>query len=203
MKVFKSFKFILLTLVLMFICTSCGTNASSGIKSTSESSSSKNTGAVGKLEVTFPYVHQDGIGTNQFAVWIEDANGKFIKTLFATQFIAKGGYKIRTEAIPTWVKHSGLAQAAKAQVDAIAGATPATGKLKFTWDGTNQDGKPVPAGTYKFFVEGTVSWDSRVLYTGTFSTVSTPSTVEASPQYSTQAAKQSNMIGKVTASYTP
>lgn len=169
----------------------------------SSSNISKKTDAAGKLEITFPYVRQDGIGSNQFAVWIESADGKFIKTLFATQFTAEGGYKQRKEAIPTWVKQSRLAQATKDEVDAITGATPSTGKLKFTWDRANQDGKPVPAGDYKFFVEGTVSWDSRVLYTGTIATGNTRSTAEASAQYSTEEAKQSNMIGKVTATYVP
>ncbi|WP_221621529.1 DUF2271 domain-containing protein [Paenibacillus rhizophilus] len=63
------------------------------------------------LGISFPFVRQDGIASNQFAVWVEDSRGRYVTTLYATRFIATGGYKLRPEAIPTWVKHSGLAKA--------------------------------------------------------------------------------------------
>ncbi|MDR2037847.1 MAG: DUF2271 domain-containing protein [Bacteroidales bacterium] len=46
----------------------------------------------GVLEITVSYVRQSGHGSNQYAVWIEDSVGKLVKTLYVTQFTAKGGY---------------------------------------------------------------------------------------------------------------
>ncbi len=36
--------------------------------------------------------------------------------------------------------------------------------MRYTWDGTDEQGKPVPAGTYMVFLEGTLYWNTRVLY---------------------------------------
>ena len=51
-----------------------------------------------------------------------------------------------------------------AQVDAVSGATPSNGSLHYTWDGKDNQGKPVPAGSYTVFLEGTLYWGTRVLY---------------------------------------
>ena len=42
-----------------------------------------------KLEVSFNYEKQAGGGSNQYAVWIEDAKGRVVKTLFVTAFTTK------------------------------------------------------------------------------------------------------------------
>ena len=36
------------------------------------------------LEVSFNYQRQAGPGSNQYAVWIENEKGEFVKTLFVT-----------------------------------------------------------------------------------------------------------------------
>ena len=66
---------------------------------------------VNKLEVSFDYERQAGPGSNQYAVWVEDVNGRVIKTLFVTSFTTKGrargneplvrGYKKRPLCVPT------------------------------------------------------------------------------------------------------
>ncbi|WP_058303519.1 DUF2271 domain-containing protein [Gorillibacterium timonense] len=160
-------------------------------------------GSVGTVEIAFPFTRQDGIATNQFAVWIESAKGEFVKTVFATHFIATGGYKLRPEAIPTWVKRSGLASASYDEVDAIAGATLKTGDATFTWNCTDSDGIPVPAGSYRFYVEGTTRWENRILYEGTIEIGSGRKSAEAKVSESTDQAIQSGMIGQVSAVYTP
>ncbi|QWU16978.1 Predicted protein [Paenibacillus sophorae] len=155
------------------------------------------------LEISFPFVRQDGIATNQFAVWIEDGSGRFVNTLYATRFIATGGYKLRPEAIPTWVEHSGLAQASPEEADAVSGATLSSGQLKFAWDCKDQDGNPVPDGTYRFYVEGTTRWENRILYEGTIAVGKERTESEADVKYTTDEAAQSGMIGQVTAVYMP
>lgn len=47
----------------------------------------------GSVEVSFHYARQKGFSSNQFAVWVEDSGGRFVKTLYATGFTASGGYK--------------------------------------------------------------------------------------------------------------
>lgn len=124
--------------------------------------------AKGPLTLEYTYKKPEGMASNQMAAWIEDGNGKLIRTLFATKFTAAGGYKKRTQSLPVWVKKSGLAQLDSKKVDAFTQATPAAGKLTFTWDGKDDSGKEVPDGTYKLVLEGTLYDTSDALFTGTF-----------------------------------
>ena len=70
----------------------------------------------------------------------------------------------RPDAVPTWVARFNPSQMTSAQIDAVSGATPSNGTLRYTWDGTDEQGKPVLAGTYTVFLEGTLHWSTRVLY---------------------------------------
>ena len=115
------------------------------------------------LTVSFDYAKQSGTASNQFAVWIEDMDGKLVKTLCATEFTAKGGYKNRPDSIAVWVsKAIGVSD-----FDAVASATPkSSGEVSYVWDLTDEAGEAVPPGTYKFLVEGTLRWKNYVLCTG-------------------------------------
>ena len=132
----------------------------------------------GTLELSFNYTKQAGPGSNQYAVWIEDAQGKVVKTLFVTEFTAKGrsrdgskparGYTYRPSCVPTWVQHIGAENLTDEQMDAFSGATPAqSGVQTFTWDFTDQEGKPVAQGTYRFYIEATYNGASVVTHSGT------------------------------------
>ena len=133
------------------------------------------------LEVSFNYQKQAGPGSNQYAVWIENEKGEFVKTLFVTSYTTKGrarggeqakrGYIVRPACVPIWVKTSKAEEKTDQQLDAVTGATPQSGGIQtFTWDFTDQQGKAVPQGTYKVFVEATLFFDSIITYSGTFST---------------------------------
>ena len=132
----------------------------------------------GSLEISFNYTKQAGPGSNQYAVWVENADGQVVKTLFVTTFTAKGrsrdgskparGYTYRTSCTPTWVQHVNAEALSDEQMDAFTGATPAeSGVQTFTWDFTDQAGQPVAKGTYRFFLEATYNGASVVTYTGT------------------------------------
>lgn len=167
----------------------------------------------GTLTVTFDFGKQSGYASNQFAVWIEDADGKYIKTLYATHFTANGGYKNRPDSIPAWVEKSGLVSMTKNEVDAITSATPKTGTLSYTWNLTDTNGNAVPPGEYSFFVEGSLRWKNHVLYVGVIGISDVPTTAEASAEYFYEAADnqptlssdspENSMIGAVMVSYTP
>ena len=132
----------------------------------------------GSLEISFNYTKQAGPGSNQYAVWVENADGQVVKTLFVTEFTAKGrsrdgskparGYTYRTSCTPTWVQHVNAEALTDEQMDAFTGATPAeSGVQTFTWDFTDQAGKSVAKGTYRFYLEATYNGASVVTYTGT------------------------------------
>ncbi|MDR3271199.1 MAG: DUF2271 domain-containing protein [Peptococcaceae bacterium] len=167
--------------------------------------------ATGEVTIAFDYQNQSGHASNQFAVWIEDADGRYVKTLYATRFTANGGYKNRPDSIPVWVEKTGLADIEN--VDAITGATPKSGTLVYTWDLTGVDGAPVPASTYHFFVEGSLRWKNRVLYTGALKIGGGAATVEAEARFIYEASPdqpalnddspEHDMIGAVMAVYTP
>ncbi len=133
------------------------------------------------LEVSFNYEKQGGPGSNQYAVWIENDKGEFVKTLFVTAYTTKGrtrpgqqpqrGYVVRPTCVPTWVKASKASEQTDQQLDAVSGATPqSSGIQTFTWDFTDQQGKAVPKGKYKVMVEATLFFESIITYSGTFST---------------------------------
>ncbi|NLI53422.1 MAG: DUF2271 domain-containing protein [Clostridiales bacterium] len=161
--------------------------------------------------ISFDFQKQSGYASNQFAVWIEDADGAFVKTLYATRFTASGGYRQRPDAIPVWVERSGLAE--MDDVDAITGATPKSGALRFVWDLTDADGERVPDGTYRFFVEGTLRWKNQVLFSGELTLDGSAASAEATPQYAFEASPEQpaltdesperGMITAVRAEYIP
>jgi len=167
----------------------------------------------GELIITFDYEKIPGIASNQFAVWIEDSSGDYIRTLYATRWTANGGYKTRPDSIALWVAKSNLASMQQSEVDAIAGATPASGSLSYSWDLTGANGITVSPGEYKFFVEGTLRWKNHVIYAGVINIGDSPATAEAAANFiyeasDTQAALENDspenaMISMVTASFIP
>ena len=130
-----------------------------------------------EVVISFDYTRQNGPGSNQYAVWIEDSKGEVVKTLFVTSFTSKGrsrggepakrGYTFRPSCVPTWVQHAKAEKMSDTEVDAVTGATPkADGTQTFAWDFTNQQGKKVASGTYKVFVEATLINNSIITYQG-------------------------------------
>lgn len=86
---------------------------------------------------------------NCLAMWIEDGNGKFIKTVK----INASRYQIY---LTSWKKSTSAAGTTFNKVDAVTGATNLNHGLRTAlWDGTDFNGKIVPDGTYKVCMEFT------------------------------------------------
>ena len=162
------------------------------------------------LEVSFNYQKQAGAGSNQYAVWIENAKGEVVKTLFVTSFTTKGrargnqpaqrGYVMRPACVPSWVKASNAAQKSDQQLDAVTGATPQqSGIQTFTWDFKDAQGKAVPAGTYKVKVEATLYFDSDIIYTGTFTTNGKPGAIKLTSELAKPDEQHKSMVTDVKA----
>jgi hypothetical protein len=149
------------------------------------------------VELTFAFTRQSGSASNQFAVWIEDTEGKYIKTLYATRYTANGGYSRRPSSIPAWVKISGLSNLTKAQVDAITGATPQTGMLTYTWDGADSKGAALPTGDYVLVLEGTLRWENQVYYRAPISLGKGSMSPKIDVEYVGNAAAERSMIRDV------
>ncbi len=84
---------------------------------------------------------------NIVAIWIEDANGNFVKTLLVYAQTQKTYLNI-------WQASTTAAGTQYNSVDAITGATKTShGTRTCTWDGTNYSGTLVADGTYKLRME--------------------------------------------------
>jgi hypothetical protein len=150
-------------------------------------------------DITFTFTRQSGAASNQFAVWIEDSGGRYIKTLYATRYTANGGWKQRATSIPVWVKQSGLSGMTNAQIDTLTGATPRTGSLTYTWDGTDSRSAPVPNGEYVIVLEGTLRWGNQVYYRAPIRLGQGPAAAQVSVEYVGDSGAERAMIGGVTA----
>ena len=187
---------------------------SSGAPAATTAESAQQAGASqGSLEITLDYTKQSGSASNQFAIWIEDANHEYVKTLYATRYTANGGYKVRPDSIYEWVEKSGLAGMSEAEVDAVSGATPGPGTQTYIWDLTDAGGTQVQDGGYFFLVEGTLRWKNRVLFTGYVEIGGEAASFEPEPSFTFEGAggqpaldedsPEANMLAAVTARYTP
>jgi hypothetical protein len=156
-----------------------------------------------KVEISFVYQRQTGMGSNQFAVWIEDSSGKYIKTLYATRFTANGGWQRRAQSLPDWVKASQAANMTTSDIDAITGATPSSGNLAYVWDCKDKGGNPVPAGEYKYIVEATLRMANRVLFSGTIKTGGQAQQSQAASEFFGDSESERGMIINVAAKYYP
>ena len=143
---------LMLFLIVCLCSTMCSAAASSQI--------------VGSVEIEFDFARMPTIASNQVAVWIEDQNGSHVKTLYVTDFTARRrGYEKRDMSLSSWVNAADPSQMTDDQLDVVSGATPASGRQRYIWDLTDSEGTPVPSGVYTIKIEGTLYWNSSVLYT--------------------------------------
>lgn len=154
-----------------------------------------------QLIISFDF-QRGGIASSQYAIWIENEEGKLVRTLYATSFTARGGYEYREDAIPFWVGKACPEKMTNAQVDAITGATPGNGRLTYMWDGTDQNGIRVPTGEYHFFLEGTLYWKSRVLFSGMVNWGGAEQTsIPVEARYFNRSTVNQDMISSIKAGY--
>ncbi len=196
-------KRILLAILLALLLTGCAGQSDAPPSPTAPEPTAVSGNASGRVEISLDYNHRGGIASNQFAVWIENGEGLYVRTLYATRFTAEGGWKSRPDALALWVERSGLSEKDAEVVDAFSGATPKSGRQTYVSDCTDEDGKAVPAGEYYFYVEGTIFWKDAVVYKGVINIGGEEASAQAEAEYSTDAAKSGDMISGVEAAYIP
>lgn len=106
-----------------------------------------------KVVVTFHLGFMDELPP-QTGVWVEDDEGKFVKTLYVSGF--SGFAKEKQVNLPTWSKSSEF------ETDGTTGASIDWGKHTYSWDLTDHLGNRVREGLYKVNVE--VSWWPSMKY---------------------------------------
>lgn len=164
------------------------------------------TGSPGAVTVTYTLHRIPRIASNQLAVWVEDAEGRCVRTLFATDFMARRqGFRRRPQACPLWVQASGLASWSREAVDAVSAATQKPGPQRLEWDCTAEDGRAVPPGTYVYKVEGNIFWDKRVLWTGRIPVGGSPAESTATAEFlpDASAAQEGRLVEEVAARFRP
>lgn len=153
------------------------------------------------VEISFNFL-RGGIASSQYAIWIEDKNGKLIRTIYATPFTVKGGYAYRKEAIPTWVSKAKPKEMSAAQIDAVTGATPHNRTLNYIWDGTDDKHRQVADGIYTIYIEGILYWNSRVTCLGKVDWGNQKqSSIPVTTYYHDSSPKNKNMITEVKMTY--
>jgi len=160
------------------------------------------------IAISFTFNRQSGTSSNQFAVWIEDSQGDFVTTLFATRYTATGGWQRRPLSIPLWVRQSGLSAMSRDDIDAFSGATPRAGAVSYRWDGRDRNGNLFPPGGYRIVLEATLRGENRVLYSAPFTMGSTSSAAtvvdpEVTIEYFGSGTRERGMIEQVRVSYLP
>jgi hypothetical protein len=106
-----------------------------------------------KVVVTFHMGLMDELAP-QTAVWVEDLNGNFVKTLYVSGF--SGYAKEKQINLPDWSAISEF------ETDGTTAASIDWGKHTYAWDLTDHDGKKVKKGTYKVKVE--IAWWPSMKY---------------------------------------
>jgi len=119
--------------------------------------------AAGQLIVAFLYMPASEIEpTYHTAMWLENKDGKLVKTLFVSNELSANEYK-QGDACPDWVKQASWAKADKSVVDAVTGPTPNVGSGAMSFD-LNQLG--VAPGSYRFCFQVHITDKYNVLFRG-------------------------------------
>jgi hypothetical protein len=105
----------------------------------------------------------------QMALWVEDAQGRYVRTLYVSRWEAAAGHA--RNILPQWVDASKEARSADgaANVDAVTSATLKAGEtpVLFTWDLKDWKGETVVPGEYLARLQcdgkrGVITWTGRV-----------------------------------------
>ena len=156
------------------------------------------------VQINFDYTKRDGFSSNQIAIWLEDANGNYIKTIYITDFTGrKSGWKKRNQSLSNWQKKANAIKMSQSEIDAVSKATPKQGNVNIVWDCKDNNGKLIKDGNYKIVVEATIYQDNNVLYTAEINIGNKANSQIASPKYSKSEAKEIDIIKNVKVSFNP
>jgi hypothetical protein len=119
--------------------------------------------ADGTLQVSYTFAMAQGLEPSyQIAVWLEKEDGRFVKSLFLSEYLAYGGFNDPT-ICPDWSRIAGWDKATEAEYDAVSRPTPPIGSHTLTVDCKAREIEP---GTYVYGVEAHIVENFNILYKG-------------------------------------
>ncbi|MBP3039159.1 DUF2271 domain-containing protein [Bacillaceae bacterium Marseille-Q3522] len=158
----------------------------------------------GLVDIHYQLYHLDRLASNQIAIWIEDSNRNYIKTLRASSFTANGGYRMRPESLPEWREAADWEHSSADQVQMVSLPEQESGMHVAYWDCTDDSGQPVQPGTYVYKIEGNIRWENRVIYSGEITVGSEANRTDAQAQFLPEtAASEGTLLESVSAGFEP
>ncbi len=91
-----------------------------------------------KFELTFYFKRQEDWQENQFAIWMEDYHGAYIKTLYVSKEVMD--WNAEKKLLPKWSKTVETAGEKREDLEKIAKPVPPSGQFTYLWDGTDRYG---------------------------------------------------------------
>jgi len=137
--------------------------------------------SLGHLDVEFflEYV-ADPYPTYQTTVWLEDKEGHFVRSLFVSDWLARGGY-VHRYVCSTWSRKANWTEGQTEDIDAVTGATPDWGVdnvLHFDLKALD-----LAPGIYDCNMESHITGDYNIFYSGQLEIEDTQNSVEPTPVY--------------------
>lgn len=157
----------LLLILFLFLGTGCGFEKAPGevLRPAVETH--------GHVVFTMDWQRQGTRDEDQFALWVEDMDGKYLRTVSVTHRSANAAWDGKApekDELPHWremVRAQNLSQYKDVTVMGVD--TPPTGKVTYVWYGdTDYGGKAFPPGQYRYILEARHKDSPEQLYSGTF-----------------------------------
>ncbi|MCH4158324.1 MAG: hypothetical protein LKF34_07000 [Acidaminococcaceae bacterium] len=190
-------------LVLLLVCAGCAlgvvTRAPGGVPKPSVPT-------LGLVKFTFPVHRQAGDREDQYALWLENPRtGTHFKTLAVTSYVATQGFKKDPGILPVWEQHAGIVfmiGPREKDVNVMLVPTPPSGTRTYLWYCDNDAGtEAMPAGTYRYYLEGNSRKKAHVLYAGSITIGTKPDRSQALAE--TVTGVQPQVVGTVQAAFIP
>jgi hypothetical protein len=120
--------------------------------------------APGSLEIQFNFNKPAGNmePSYQIAIWLEDLNGLYIKSLLVSEYLSYGGYNDST-ICPMWRKKADWDNVSDEEFNAVTQATP---DVSFNSIQINCKEFEIVPGKYKYLVQAHIQERYNIAYTG-------------------------------------
>jgi hypothetical protein len=117
----------------------------------------------GTLEISFLFNKAvEVVPSYQIAIWLESEDGKYVKPLFVSEYLAGPGVGLEV-VCPDWVRHANWDKVEESEFDAVTRPTPGIGSHAIKFDCLQR--KIVPA-SYRYCVQAHIAEDFNILYRG-------------------------------------
>ena len=105
---------------------------------------------------------QSFVPSYQMAIWLENKDSSFVKTLFLSEYLSYGGYNI-PEICYEWSSKARWMEVTKEEFDAVTSATPGIGDVELKLVCPEN---LIPEGKYNIYIEVHLVDEYNELYSG-------------------------------------